>query len=128
MSLGDIAFIAAFIVLPLIIVALSVMALQTLNRRQHRPLARFSSDDPVQSTQELPIAPRDGSRDWAATVQPTRGPAKQEEVRSTATQPFKVPTYRGRATGVVRRITFQSRPIPRPQQPDPPAGHEDPQP
>ena len=117
MSFGDISFIAAFIILPLVIVALSVMALRTLNRRQHRPLARFrdpSVERPVETTQELPVAEAPEPRDWAASVRPTRGPVAQEQASALApTQAFKVPTYRGRTKGVVRRMSFQSRPLPR---------------
>jgi hypothetical protein len=114
MSLGDFSFIAAFVIFPLVIVALSVWALRTLDRREHRPLARFSTDSeisPAESTQELPIATGEESRDWAAAVQPTRGPAAEERVEpaAAATQAFKLPTYRGRSTGVVRRVSFQPR-------------------
>jgi hypothetical protein len=119
MSLGDISFIAAFIVLPLVIVVLSVMALRTLNQRQRRPLARFSADNPAESTQELPIAERREPRDWAAAVQPTRGPAADEVARPYApTQSFKVPSYHGRTKGVVRRMTFRPRPLGRVERAD----------
>jgi len=122
MSLGDLSFIAAFVIFPLVIVALSVMALRTLSRHERRPLARFSSNNPAESTQELPIAPRDvpsaergEKRDWSESVQPTRGPAAKAEAHGqAATTTFKVPTYRGRSTGVVRRISFQSKARTRP--------------
>ncbi len=117
MSFGDISFIAAFIVLPLVVVALSVMALRTLNQRQHRPIARFrdpSVERTVESTQELPVAGAPEPRDWAASVRPTRGPVAEEQAHAEApTQAFKVPTYRGRTKGVVRRMSFRARPIPR---------------
>ena len=117
MSLGDLSFIAAFVIFPLVIVALSVMALRTLSRRERRPLARFTAGSPAQSTQELPIAAREESengpdqkRDWSVTVQPTRVPAaKPEPAQGETSTSFKVPTYRGRSTGVVRRISFQPK-------------------
>ncbi len=127
MSLGDISFIAAFVVFPLVIVAGSVVALRTLARRERRPLARFSANNPVESTQELPIAEREERRDWAASVKPTRGPASEAEAAQSATptQTFKAPTYRGRSTGVVRRISFQARNMSRSAEP-PPAEDPDP--
>lgn len=111
MSFGDISFIAAFVIFPLLIVVASVWALRTLARRERRPLARFSANRQVESTQELPIADRAERRDWAATVQPTRGPSSDGKIgRSKAgADSFKVPAYRGRSTGVVRRIPFQGR-------------------
>ncbi len=124
MSFGDISFIAAFIILPLGIVALSVMALRTLSQRQHRPIARFrdtSVERPVETTQELPITEAPEPRDWAASVRPTRGPVAQEQAKVDAhPHAFKVPTYRGRTKGVVRRMSFQSRPIARGQSGNPP--------
>ncbi len=113
MSLGDFSFIAAFIVFPLVIVALSVMALRTLSRHERRPLARFTAGNPAESTQELPITPAkqpQEKRDWTDAVQPTRGPvATAEPEKGETTSTFKVPTYRGRSTGVVRRISFQPK-------------------
>ncbi len=118
MSLVDISFIVAFIVFPLVIVGLSVWALRTLNRRERRPLARFSSNNPAESTQEMPIMAPPEPRDWAASVKPTRGPVAQatQEVESAAaapTQAFRPPSYRGRSRGVVRRISNQNRRVPR---------------
>lgn len=134
MSLGDFSFIAAFVIFPLVIVALSVMALRTLSRREQRPLARFTAGNPAESTQELPVTPMNGpnnqmdeKRDWSDVVQPTRGPvAKEEPEGIAASSAFKVPTYRGRSTGVVRRISFQPKARVRPpeqapvQEPDQP--------
>lgn len=117
MSLGDISFIAAFIVFPLIIVAMSILALRTLNRRQRRPMARFSANTPAESTQELPIAVNSAytsaSRKAAATteiVEAAETDDSDEAGPSTAaTQTFRVPAYRGRSRGVVRRIALQPR-------------------
>lgn len=109
MSLGDIGFIAAFIVFPLVIVGLSIWGLRTLNQRQHQPLARFSSNTPAESTQEFPIAQIDPERDWSAKVQPTRGRASTEAAASQATQTFVMPNYRGRARGVVRRVNTKPK-------------------
>jgi len=50
MSLGDISFILAFVAFPLLIVILSIWGLRTLNRRERQPLARFSSNNPAEST------------------------------------------------------------------------------
>jgi hypothetical protein len=107
MSLGDIGFVAAFIVLPLVILGLSIWGLRTLNQRQHQPLARFSSNTPAESTQELPLIVPE--RDWAAMVQPTRGRAATESNATEATQTFVMPNYRGRARGVVRRVNTKPK-------------------
>ncbi len=111
MSLADFSFIAAFVIFPLVIVALSVWALRTLGHRERQPLARFSSNNPAESTQEMPITEELEPRDRAASVRPTRGSASDEtqEPDSETTHAFKVPTYRGRSAGVVRRIMFQGR-------------------
>jgi hypothetical protein len=110
MSLGDIGFVAAFIVFPLVIVAFCVLGLRTLNQRKHQPLARFSSNTPAESTQELPVAQVvEAERDWAARVRPTRGQAATETPASVRTQSFVVPNYRGRSRGVVRRANAKSR-------------------
>jgi hypothetical protein len=106
MTLGDISFIAAFVAFPLLIVILSIWGLRTLSQRQRQPLAHFSSNNPAESTQEMPAAELEPARDWAAVVQPTRG-RKAEETAPTAvekTQSFAMPTYRGRSGGVVRRV------------------------
>lgn len=110
MSLGDIGFVAAFIVFPLVIVALCILGLRTLNQRKHRPLARFSSDTPAESTQELPVAQVVAAeRDWAAKVQPTRGQPPTETSSAERTQTFVMPNYRGRGRGVVRRANAKPR-------------------
>ncbi len=127
MSLADFSFIAAFVIFPLVIVALSVWALRTLGHRERQPLARFSSNNPTESTQEMPITEGVEPRDLVASVRPTRGPAsdKIEEPAAETTQAFKVPTYRGRSAGVVRRIMFQGRSRANPQESTP---TEDPDP
>jgi len=109
MSLGDIGFVAAFIVFPLVIVGLSIWGLRTLNQRQHQPLARFSSNTPAESTQELPVAQIDPEHNWAAMVRPTRGRAATEPSASEPTQTFVMPNYRGRARGVVRRVNTKPK-------------------
>jgi hypothetical protein len=108
MSLGDIGFVAAFIIFPLVIVGLSIWGLRVLNQRKHQPLARFSSNTPAESTQELPLIVPE--RNWAAMVQPTRGRAATDVTE--ATQTFVMPNYRGRARGVVRRVNTR-RPRPK---------------
>jgi hypothetical protein len=107
MSLGDIGFIAAFIVFPLVIVGLGIWGLRTLSQRQHQPLARFSSNTPAESTQELPAI--EPEYDWSAKVQPTRGRAATTVPVSEQTQTFVMPNYRGRARGVVRRVNTKPR-------------------
>jgi hypothetical protein len=113
MSFGDIGFVAAFIAFPLVIVALCILGLRTLSQRQHQPLARFSSDTPAESTEELPIAQVaeavEAERNWAAKVQPTRGQASTESPPSERTQTFVMPNYRGRSRGVVRRANAKPR-------------------
>ncbi|HEX3722880.1 MAG TPA: hypothetical protein VHV31_08815 [Nitrolancea sp.] len=111
MTLGDIAFIAAFIVFPLVVVILSIWGLRTLNRRQHQPLARFSSNMPAETTQEFPIVEPEPPRDWAAVIQPTRGHKAEapQPTRIDQTQPFALPNYRGRSRGVVRRVSLNPR-------------------
>jgi hypothetical protein len=111
MTLGDISFIAAFVAFPLLIVALSIWGLRTLNQRQRRPLARFGANNPAESTQELPIAQLEPARDWAAVIQPTRGRKAEEFATPTIeqTQSFAIPTYRGRSGGVVRRVNANLR-------------------
>jgi hypothetical protein len=117
MSLGDIGFVAAFIAFPLVIVALCILGLRTLSQRQHQPLARFSSNTPAESTQELPVAQvAEAERDWAAKVKPTRGQAPTETPPSERTQTFIMPNYRGRGRGVVRRAN--AKPKRSKQQPD----------
>ncbi|HEX7102118.1 MAG TPA: hypothetical protein VF201_05695 [Nitrolancea sp.] len=110
MSLGDIGFVAAFIALPLVIVALCILGSRTLSQRQHQPLARFSSNTPAESTQELPVAQVvEAERNWAAKVQPTRGQAAKETPASERTQTFVMPNYRGRGRGVVRRVNTKPK-------------------
>lgn len=117
MSLGDISFIAAFIVFPLVIVAMSILALRTLNRRQRQPMARFSANTPAESTQELPIAvsPRYPRESRAATGTTEIAKATKtnsfdkDGLESAPTEAFKVPAYRGRSSGVVRRFILQHR-------------------
>jgi len=111
MTLGDISFIAAFVAFPLLIVILSIWGLRTLNQRERQPLARFSSNNPAESTQEFPITQLEPARDWAAVIQPTRG-RKAEEPKPPAieqTQSFAIPTYRGRSGGIVRRVNANPR-------------------
>jgi len=111
MSLGDISFILAFVAFPLLIVILSIWGLRTLNRRERQPLARFSSNNPAESTQELPIAQLEPKRDWAAVIQPMRGQTTDEPKPRTTEQShsFAMPTYRGRSGGVVRRVNGNPR-------------------
>lgn len=118
MSLGDISFIAAFVVFPLVIVALSIVALRTLSRRERRPLARFSSESPAESTQEMPMAQREEPHIRTETVQPVRGQEADEETEraNAQTRQFNVPTYRGKSPGVVRRVMFRTRQATRPQE------------
>jgi len=110
MSFGDIGFVAAFIVFPLVIVGLSIWGLRTLNQRNRQPIARFSSNTPAESTQELPVVQvAEAERNWAAKVQPTRGQAATETPPSERTQTFVMPNYRGRGRGVVRRVNTKPK-------------------
>jgi hypothetical protein len=100
MEFGDVLFVTAFIVLPLVIVALSVLALRSLGRRPmlRRPTAHEFGGD----TAELPIPPRD----WAASIKPLRHREErvEQEIVAPKPRPFKLPAYRARSGGVVRRL------------------------
>ena len=98
MHLGDLGFIAAFIILPLLIVIFCVSALRSLNRRARAAPPDTPAEDTLEQTGVLPTP----SRDWAATVRPTRGRA--HEHIQTEERPFRPPAYRGRAGGMVRRV------------------------
>lgn len=127
MTFGDISFITAFVVFPLVVMILSIWGLRTLNRRQHQPLARFSSNMPAESTQEFPIVTLEPPRDWAAVIQPTRG-RRSEESESTRidqTQRFALPNYRGRSRGVVRRVSMNPRRHKKPTLPKSPDRNDD---
>lgn len=97
MTVGDIVFVAAFIVLPLLIIAWSLMTLRSIRRRR----AMLST---AMTTQELPvIAP---PRDWAASVQAARSRTANHAPSAAApARHFWPPAYRGRAAGTVRRVT-----------------------
>ncbi|HET7035304.1 MAG TPA: hypothetical protein VFI42_06430 [Thermomicrobiaceae bacterium] len=96
MHLGDLGFIAAFIILPILIVILCVSALRSLGRRSAAPPPAAPEPEDTQPTDVLP-AP---SRDWAATVRPSRGRAHTQ----TEARTFRPPAYRGRSGGAVRRV------------------------
>jgi hypothetical protein len=102
MEFGDVLFVAAFIILPLLIIVLSVVALRALNRRP-RLRERFLGGDAEETTAEFQLPPRD----WAESVQPTRGrranlPA--ETSPEITNRQFRVPAYRARSGGIVRRL------------------------
>ena len=94
MHLGDIGFILAFIVLPILIVIFCISAVRVVRRRAAQP--------------PRPVEPPAEPRDWAASVQPIRSqstaamPIKTRP--QTETKTFRTPEYHGKAKGTVRRI------------------------
>jgi hypothetical protein len=106
MEFGDVLFVAAFIILPLLIIVLSVVALRALNRRP-RYRDRVLTGDVEETTAEFQLPPRD----WAESVQPTRGqratrPVDEspEATNAVTNREFRVPAYRARSGGIVRRL------------------------
>jgi hypothetical protein len=101
MGFGDVLYVGAFIILPLLIVAMSVVALRSLNRRPLRQ-ARYETAELEDMTSEFPVQPRD----WVASIQPTRGQRAVPEPppASTNKKIYRIPAYRARSGGVVRRL------------------------
>ena len=90
MGLGDVLFVAAFIVLPLGIVVLCLWAL----RPPKRPARHGDAESAMTTT--LP------ARDWSLSVQPVRRASPRTTL--PAGRAFCTPAYRGRSGGVVRRL------------------------
>jgi hypothetical protein len=90
MHLGDIGFILAFIVLPILIIIGCISALRVVRRRAAPPPPPF--DEPAEP------------RDWAASVRPIRGQSGPTTHVQTEARPFRTPEYRGKQRGSVRRL------------------------
>ncbi|MDI3339286.1 MAG: hypothetical protein QJR03_02015 [Sphaerobacter sp.] len=102
MTPGDALFVGAFIVLPIILIIWSLVTLRTIRRRRQWPAQPIERT----GTAELPVVEEPPSRDWSAAIRPRRGEGRATAMTAApATRPFWPPIYRGRARGVVRRLT-----------------------
>jgi len=107
MTPGDLLFIGAFIILPIALIIWSLTSLRAIRRRRRE----WNVDPTVGTgTAELPVVEHvPPPRDWGATVRPTRGGGASAAVDTVGapvtSRPFWPPVYRGRARGVVRRMT-----------------------
>lgn len=118
MTLGDLLFVGAFIVLPVAIVTWGVVMLRSMRRRRMHASLSMPTNGGT-GTAELPVVELDTpARDWGAAVQPRQGGWATDASEAMASvlvpaRPFWPPRYSGRAAGVVIRLTPPAVRVPR---------------
>ena len=93
MHLGVVGFIVAVILL-ILTVAIVLAALRARNADRHAMNYVPAEQEEVQ----LP------PRDWAASVKPIRVRPTEPKTELKEIRPYRVPDYRGRSQGTVRRV------------------------
>lgn len=99
MVLGDILFIASFVLLPVAIVIAGIWALRSLGKARS---VRTVETTILQTTEEFPLVP---GPDWTGSVQPAHADpvSSSATIEDPAPRTYRVPDYRGRSGGIVKR-------------------------